>query len=145
MPLSVAITAISLVLGAWSAVGVHVKTPLVVMLAPVGASASKVNVTVWGGRSVSVALAVKLRSVLAYTTWLDNAARMGGVLGAPTTTVKLLLSESGGVPLSAAMIEIRLVLGPWAALGTQTKRPLAEMLAPAGAPGPRLKVMVCGG
>jgi hypothetical protein len=43
------------------------------------------------------------------------------------------------------MTEIVLVLGDWAAVGVQVNTPLVVMLAPVGAPVPRLKVRICGG
>ncbi len=80
-PLSVTVTVIRLVLGAWAAVGVQLNKPPAVMLAPAGAPGPSVNVSVWGGRSVSVALAVKLSSEPAATLQSARAARTGGVLG----------------------------------------------------------------
>jgi hypothetical protein len=62
-----------------------------------------------------------------------------------TTTLKLLVADICGVPLSVTMTERVLVLGACAAEGVQLKRPPLVMLALVGAPAPRLKVRVWGG
>ncbi len=63
VPLSITVSKISFVLGAWAKVGVQLNIPLAVMLAPTGAPEPRVNVNDCGGWSVSVALAVKVSKV----------------------------------------------------------------------------------
>src|SRR5437867_13436980 len=74
--------------------------------------------------------------------WLAGTVSTGALFGSFTITVKLLLSFSGGVPLSVTLIAIRFVLGPWASVGVQVNKPLLESrLTPLGAE-TRLKVSV---
>src|SRR5437867_3029511 len=69
----------------------------------------------------------------------------GAVFTSFTITVKLLLSLSGGVPLSVTLIVIGFVLGPCASVGVQANTPvLGSTLTPAG-PETRLKVSVLAG
>src|ERR1043166_7728080 len=76
VPLSVTRTVTMFVLGSD---GVHVNKPLLAsMAAPAGAPASRVNVNVCGGWSVSVALIAKLRVWLTVTSWLLIDAVEGG-------------------------------------------------------------------
>jgi len=57
-----------------------------------------------------------------------------------------VLALALGTPLSVTRITILLVLGPCDSSGVQEKNPLAgSMVAPAGAPGSRLKVSDCAG
>ena len=56
----------------------------------------------------------------------------GALLNSFTTTVKLFVALSAGVPLSVTMVVNVLVLGPCASLGVQRITPLAAMLAPVG-------------
>jgi hypothetical protein len=59
--------------------------------------------------------------------------------------LKLLVANIVGTPLSCTITESVLVLGACAAVGVQVNTPPGVMLAPVGAPPPRLKVSVCGG
>ena len=57
------------------------------MLAPAGAPASSENVRALGGRSWSVALAVKLSDVSSSTVWLPMTASSGATFTSLTVTV----------------------------------------------------------
>ena len=54
--------------------------------------------------------------------------------------MKLSVADICGMPLSRTITEMVLVLGACAAVGVQLKTPPLVMLAPVGAPVPRLKV-----
>src|SRR5439155_22281740 len=69
----------------------------------------------------------------------------GGLFASVTTTVRLLVSLSGGAPLSVTRSVIRFVLAPWAWLGVQLRTPLlGSRFTPTGAD-TRLKVNVFAG
>src|SRR5437867_4492279 len=71
------------------------------------------------------------------------AASTGATFTSLTTTVNVFASLNAGEPLSVTRTVTALVLGPCASVGVQVNTPLvALMLAPAGAPGSRLKVKV---
>src|SRR6185436_13408725 len=73
-------------------------------------------------------------------------ASVGGAFTSLTMTVKVLVSLPEGEPLSVTRTVIELVLGPWASVGVQLKRPLLELIeAPLGTPASRLKMSVCAG
>src|SRR2546425_8801264 len=73
------------------------------------------------------------------------AASTGATLTSLTTTVKLRLSLSAGVPLSVTLTVITLVLGPCASVGIQVSTPVfASSCTPVGAE-TRLKVSVLAG
>src|SRR5208283_5203167 len=81
MPLSVTITLRILVAGAL--VGVQLNCPLTgPMVAPAGAPEPRLKVSVWGGKSASVALAVRLRVWPRMRSWFAMGASTGAVLGA---------------------------------------------------------------
>src|SRR2546426_3666702 len=66
--------------------------------------------------------------------------------GAMTKMENVSVSPSGGVPLSVTRTVAVLVLGVCAGVGVQVNTPVAELIAaPAGAPGSRVNVSVCGG
>ena len=94
---------------------------------------------------MSVTLTGNVSSVLAYTVWLLIAVSTGAVFARYTTAWKLLVADNCGTPLSRTITEIVFVLGACAGVGVQLNTPPVVMLAPAGAPAPRLKVSVCGG
>src|SRR5438093_1012151 len=74
------------------------------------------------------------------------AASTGATFTSLTTTVNVFASLNAGEPLSVTRTVTALVLGPCASVGVQVNTPLvALMLAPAGAPGSRLKVRVLAG
>src|SRR5437899_4976884 len=80
MPLSVTMMLIALVAGAVG--GVQLKKPLLrLMLAPAGAPEARLKESVWGGVSVSVALAKKLRVWPIVRERLVIIASAGAVLG----------------------------------------------------------------
>src|SRR5207247_1085053 len=109
------------------------------MEAPAGAPASRLKVNVWAGRSESAATAVKVRRLLSAMDLFPIEARTGGTFTSVTTIVKVSETLKGGTPLSVTRMVIRLVLGPWASVGCQTKSPVAESNpTPAGAPGSRV-------
>ena len=60
----------------------------------------------------------------------------GGKAGAElisfTITVKELVVEAGGSPLSITTVVNTFVPGPWASVGVQVITPLVSMVAPAG-------------
>src|SRR5436190_327657 len=92
-PSSVTRTVIRFVLGPWASVGVQVNTPLVaLMLAPVGASGSKLKVRVLAGRSGSVAEFVTTSVLSSSITWSAVTVRTGGRFASVTTMVKLRAS-----------------------------------------------------
>src|SRR5262245_58831759 len=110
-PLSVTRAVTVLVLGPWASVGVHVKTPLTgLMAAPAGGS-SRLNVSVSPGPSGSVAVRVRVRVVPSFTVWFGMVASTGARFTEPTTAMKLLVSLSGGDPLSVTRTVIVFVLG----------------------------------
>jgi hypothetical protein len=56
--------------------------------------------------------------------------------------LELLVADIAGNALSCTITESVLVLGACAAVGVQVKTPPGVMLAPAGAPAPKLNVKV---
>src|SRR5262245_34985287 len=77
--------------------------------------------------------------------WLAMAASVGAVFTSVMITVKVRVSVKGGEPLSVTRTVKVLVLGPWAAVGVEVKRPVVGwMLAPAGGE-TRLNVSVLAG
>ncbi len=57
-----------------------------------------------------------------------------------------MLVDSGGSPSSVTTTLTAMLVGPWASVGVQVKRPVWGLIsAPAGAPSPRLKVRFCAG
>src|SRR6185503_9218028 len=122
-------------------------TPLLaLMLAPAGAPGSKLKVNVFAGRSGSVAVFVTTNVISSSSDWSAGTVSTGARFTSFTTTVKLRVSLSGGAPSSVTRTVIVLVPGPSATVGVQVNTPLlALMLAPAGAPGSKLKVNVFAG
>jgi len=126
----------------WARVGVQENAPVPgLMEAPLGAPASKLKLRVWAGMSTSVAVAVKVNSVVAVTVRLAREPRDGALLGGGVTVIEMVwLSESVGDPLSVTRTVTEKV-PTWVRVGVQEKRPLLELIeAPLGAPLPRLKV-----
>src|SRR5215831_4507972 len=56
----------------------------------------------------------------------------GALFTSVTTTVKLLVALSGGVPLSVTRVVMTFVPGPCASVGVQLITPELEIAAPAG-------------
>src|SRR4029079_7379184 len=100
-PLSVTRIVTTLVVGPWFSVGVHVKRPVAGLIeAPAGAPGSRVKVRVCGGKSVSVAIAVKERRLLSRTVLFPIDERTGPVLTSATTMEIVSDTLCGGTPLS---------------------------------------------
>src|SRR5439155_18677512 len=96
-PLSVTRTVIRFVLGPCASVGVQVKTPFVeLMLAPAGAPGSKLNVSVFAGRSSSVAVFVTTNVLSSLIICSAGTVNVGARFTSVTTTVKLPVSLEGG-------------------------------------------------
>jgi hypothetical protein len=91
-----------------------------------------------------VAVAVKLRSAPSFTVLSPIGFRIGAVLGRhPRSIVIVSESLSGGEPLSDTMTVAGKVPH---AVGVQLKAPVTALIvAPEGAPAPRLKVRVFAG
>src|SRR5438445_1364418 len=125
----------ALVLGDCALLGVQVKTPLAgSRLTPAGAPAPRLKVRICGGRSGSLTTLVKLSSCPAATVLFGIGERTGGELTSLTTMLKRWVALKLGLPLSNTRTRMLLLLGPWASVGVQLKRPLAEStVAPLGA------------
>jgi len=111
--------------------------------APAGAPTSE-YVSVFTGRSGSVADAVKLSAKSHSTDLAGIAARTGVRFTSLTVTVIASSSDSAGVPLSVTRTVKVYVPGPSVSVGVQLKAPSALIEAPAGSP-TRLKVSVLAG
>src|SRR6266542_2432754 len=93
-PLSVTRTLIKLVLGPWASIGVQVSTPLLEFkFTPAGAD-TKLNVSVFAGRSASLAVFVTVSVLNSLMVWSGGTVSTGALLASVTTTVKLLVSVS---------------------------------------------------
>src|SRR5437667_4633759 len=136
VPLSSTSTVIRFVLGPWSSLGVHARTPvLVLMVIPAGAVIS-LKVRILSGTSASVAVLVTTRVRSSSILWLGGTTRMGALFtsSSTTVTVKLPVVLSGGEPLSVTRTVMRLVLRSCASVGVQVNTPLpGSRLAPSGA------------
>src|SRR5437762_553837 len=90
----------ALVLGAWAAVGVQVKRPLVkLMVAPAGAAAARVNRSADWTESTSVAEAEKVRVCPAAIVWSAIGASTGGSLIGVTRTMRNPMAGGAARPL----------------------------------------------
>src|SRR5206468_2464440 len=123
-PLSVTVTAITLVLGPWASVGVHVSTPVDASSITPGGAEARLKVSVSAGTSGSIALFVTVSVVSSLTVWSGGVIKMGAPFTSFTATVKLPKSLNGGEPSSVTSTVIRLVLGRWSAAGVQVRTPL---------------------
>src|SRR6185503_15611892 len=89
-PSSVTRTVIGLVLGPCASLGVQVKRPLLELIeAPLGAPASRLNVRVCAGTSLSEALAEKEISAFSATVRLVMATSTGGLFDSRTIAVNV--------------------------------------------------------
>src|SRR6266853_1335453 len=85
-------------------------------------------------RSIQLDYAVEALSIAARiigggcggTRRRDIGAQTGALFTSLTMTVKLLVSLSGGVPLSVTRTVMTLVLGPCISPGVQVRTPVAE-------------------
>ena len=85
-----------------------------------------------------MALAVNVRSRPSTTVLFPIDASTGALLLSVTVTMIVSKALRAGEPLSATRTVMELVLGPWASVGVQVKRPeFGLMEAPVGAPASR--------
>src|SRR4029453_7207538 len=110
-PLSVTRAVRGLVPGPWASLGVQVKTPLTGWRGAPAGGLSRLNVRESPGPSGSVAARVRVKVAPSFTVWFEIAASTGGRFTEPTTAIKLLVSLSGGDPLSVTRTAIVFVLG----------------------------------
>src|SRR5262249_42287469 len=111
-PLSVTFSTIRFVLGPWLSAGVHVKMPVVApRFTPAGAE-TKPKVSVFAGKSASLATFVTTRVLSSFMVWFAGTVSAGALLSSRTKTVKLLVTLNGGEPSSVTRTVIKLVLGP---------------------------------
>ena len=78
---------------------------------PVGGEISE-NVSVFVGRSESVAEAETDSVASSFIVWFPGTVRLGGVFTSRTVTVKEFVALMGGAPLSVTTTVITFVLGP---------------------------------
>src|SRR5439155_1272288 len=142
VPLSVTCTVIRFVLGPWASVGVQVNTPVLESTFTPAGPDTKLKVSVMSGRRGSGVVWVTTRVLCSLIVWLAGTVSTGAVFGPETITVKLLLSFSGGEPLSVTWTVIRFVLGPWASVGVQVNTPVLESTFTPAGPDTKLKVSV---
>src|ERR1051326_1268790 len=83
--------------------------------------------------SESVAVLMTVKSVWAAMVRLVCAGRTGALFTSLTVTVNVLVSLSGGEPLSTTRTVNVFVLGPCASVGVHVITPEGEMAAPVGA------------
>src|SRR5262245_39167744 len=116
------------------------------MLAPAGAPTSE-NVSVSGGRSGSVAMAVNVYGASSGIVALAGTPAIAGArFTSVTCTTTVWESASAGVPSSNTRTVTLWSAGPSASPGVQEKAPVpGSMLAPAGAPAPSENVSPCAG
>src|SRR5439155_1131936 len=106
-PLSVTFTVIRLVLGPWASVGVQVSTPVLGFTFTPAGPDTRLKVSVFAGRSVSLAVLVTIRVLSSATVRSVGTVSTGALFASATTTVKLLVSLDGGAPLSVTFTVIR--------------------------------------
>src|SRR5260370_2695214 len=86
------------------------------------------------GISGSVAELVTVKVVSSLIVCVGGDVKVGALFTSLTMTVKLLVSLSGGLPLSVTRRVMTLVLGPCASVGVQVRTPVAGLrLTPVGA------------
>src|SRR5512141_110888 len=96
-PLSKTRTVTVLVLGPWASVGVQLIRPLEPTVSPAGPDTSA-KVSVLGGESVSVAVALALRGTSSLIVWFPGTLNTGAVFTSLTVRVKLLVTLRLGTP-----------------------------------------------
>src|SRR5204863_93780 len=100
---------------------------------PVGAL-TKEKVSVFAGRSASVALAVTLRVVCSSIVRSAGTLNTGARFTSRTVTVNLFVALKAGTPLSVTLTLTTFVLGPCASFGVQLTTPLPRLIViPVGA------------
>src|SRR5690242_10310145 len=99
------------VLGPWASLGVQVSNPFPATLNPAGPE-SKLNVSVFAGRSESVADNCNEKVSSSIVVRSGCAVKTGAVLTSLTMTVNEFVALNTGEPLSVTIVTNRLVLGP---------------------------------
>src|SRR6185503_12552275 len=113
VPLSLTIVVIAFVLGPCVSVGVQVMIPFASITAPDG-GLTKEYIRTLAGLSESIPVLVTVNDVSSATVRLVWAMRAGALFTSVTTTVKLFVALSGGLPLSVTIVLSRSVPGPCA-------------------------------
>src|SRR3989304_2359395 len=116
--------------GLWPAVGLHEKTPLVLIEAPAGAPGPRVKVRACPP-SGSVAVTVKVSVVPSTTCLLPIEASKGGLFTGVSVTVMVRSSKLVDDP-SLTVTLARYDPGPWVADGVQENIPPVVIVASAG-------------
>src|SRR5436853_330516 len=88
--------------------------------------------SVFAGKSASVAVFVTVRSINSATLRLVWTGKTGREFTSVTATVKVLVAFNGGEPLSVATVMKMLVPGPCASAGVHVITPLVSICAPGG-------------
>src|ERR1041385_1194679 len=145
VPLSVTLIVIEFVLGPCASVGVQVTTPVVGLTATPAGPLTSAKVSVLAGRSASEAVLVTTNALSSLMVWLAGTVRVGALFTSLTTTAKLFVALSAGVPLSVTLIVIELVLGPCASVGVQVTTPVVGLTATPAGPLTSAKVSVLAG
>src|SRR5207245_2798333 len=107
--------------------------------------ATRENVRRFAGKSGSVAEMGSVKGVSTLIVWVGGTVKVGALFTSLTMTVKLLVSLSGGVPLSVTRTVMTLVLGPCALVGVQVSTPVAEFSVIPLGPATRANVSVLAG
>src|SRR6266851_1484194 len=76
---------------------------------------------------------------------MGGTVNVGALFTSLTITVKLLVSLSGGLPLSVTRTVMTLVLGPCASVGVQVRTPVAESSVIPPGPATRANVKMFAG
>src|SRR5881396_1786772 len=97
------------------------------------------------GRSVSLAVFVTTNSLSSLIVWSGGTVRTGTPFTSLTTTVKLLVALSAGVPLSVTLTVIVFVLGPWVSVGVHVSTPVVGLTLTPDGPLTNAKVSVLAG
>src|SRR5438094_202700 len=101
------------------------------MIIPAGGD-TKLKVSVFAGRSESVAVLVTTSVSSSVIVWLSATVSTGGLFTSVTMTLKAFVALILGTPSSITTVVIVFVLGPCASLGVQVITPLPSMLVPVG-------------
>lgn len=100
------------VLGPCASVGVHVIKPELVFIAMPAGGEIRLNDSVFVGTSVSVAHTVTVSVASSLMFVFGGMFKTGGELTSLTVTLKELVAESGGEPLSVTTVVIVYTPGP---------------------------------
>src|SRR5207245_11617275 len=122
-PMSVPFTVIRFVLRTRATVGVQGNTPaLGSTFCPYG-TLSRPKVKELAGRSASLAVFVTVSVLSSGTVRSVGTVSTGALLASLTSTVKLLLSLDGGMPLSVTFTVFTLVIGRCSSVGVHVNTP----------------------